>query len=1090
MAENKITSATRTPPAPPSQPSFAQQGQADGRLQGAKPARGGGASAHQPTVRDINRLSGLASGLNTDKTIEALIAVERKRLEPLQEEKAQRSVELESVNVIKGEIERMHDAAKTLAGRAIWEGKLVESSNEKAVKATASAGAKPGKYTLIVDKLALNHQIASQGYESQDAQVGLGRFKITVGEGAPVTITVDRTNNTLAGLKDAINTATQDVQASIIKTGNREKPYQLVLTSQKTGTVGRLKPEVDLKGGMPPVFINSVDEPSPWKGVGEAEKAAAVPGAAKGASDAIARIVGDYMGDADHTFTFTAVQNGQIGGDRQLQMRWKDDSGRSGLLQLDKLHYAPGTPVELADGLSVVFSQGNVVVGDSFSFQARAERSELSWWLSPEDRKASYAQPTAWERQATFGAPKVEGPYTGREGLDFTLTVKGSGQVGAAPELNVLWKSSAGESGLLNIGDGYQAGSQLALTDGIMLTLNAGVLTAGQQATFRVTPQERSGKWWLSDAQRIIPSQVLDVSNWTVPEEIRRKKGGAQAGRMPELPPEAGPRTSSSKVVVAGQYTGEESKVYTFTAKADGVIGTTKNLKVHWEDDNGGSGDLNLGEGYVEGTPAPFDAGLTAAFGGGRLFKDDSFTVRTRTSTVQPAQDAVIRLGATELGGGLEVTNSTNELDNVIEGVKLSLAATDPKPITVTIKGDTAKAGDAIIAFMNEVNQFEALIVELTKYDKDNDYVGPLQANEEVSDMRNRVNRLIMDPVAGLPKTANMVFGLGVKINDKGVFIVDEDALRQKVESDFASVADLFRDKGESNNSGVVFVGMSDATRISPQGYPVKIRKVATEAVYVSPELQEPVVIDNANNRIAIDVDGKRSDEIVLEPKRYSLQDYVRTLQNKITNDKQVGDRGVRVSLEGRRVRVQSGRFGKGSGVSFVASGDRTQAGVGLLNGQVIPGQDVEGTIQGQEADGIGQLLKAKDGAPNVGGLRLLVKLNPAQLKPDGPEATIKITRGVASRVSQYLGEELDPFKGEVKRMADGLRTQVSNLNTQLDRMDERIEAKRRSLQEKFSRLETQMAKLKSQQTYMNGQLAQLGTGGGGKNGMVSQLLG
>ena len=288
MAENKITSAASRPQAAPAAP---QQGQGAQRGQGGKPASGAKAGGRQLTARDINRMPGLGSGINTDQTIEALIAVERKRGEPIQEEKTQRTLELESFNMVKGEIERMQEASKTLANRAIWEGKLIESSDENVVKATASAGAKPGKYTMIVDKLALNHQIASQGYETQDAQVGLGRFKITVGEGTPVTVTVDQTNNTLVGLKEAINTATQDVQASIIKTGNREKPFQLVLTSQKTGSVGRVKPEIELKGGTPPIFVNSVEDPSPWNGAPEAAKPGAAPGAVtgKGASDAIAR---------------------------------------------------------------------------------------------------------------------------------------------------------------------------------------------------------------------------------------------------------------------------------------------------------------------------------------------------------------------------------------------------------------------------------------------------------------------------------------------------------------------------------------------------------------------------------------------------------------------------------------------------------------------------------------------------------------------------------------------------------------------------------------------------------------------------------
>jgi len=1084
MAQNKISpAAPRTPPAAQQQAQAAQPAQQGQRQQAARSGPGARPPGREQTVREINRMPGLGSGLNTDQTIEALIAVERKRLEPVQINKAQHQIELESFNLVKSGLEKMQESSRVLANRGTWEGKIVESSNEDVVRATATAGAKPGKHTMIVEKLALNHQIASQGYESQDVQVGTGRFRITVGEGTPINVTVDQTNNTLAGLKDAINTATQEVQASIIKTGNRDKPYQLVLTSQKTGVVGRVKPEVELKGGITPLFVSSVEEPSKWKGVGEEAKGAGAP-AGGGASSVIARVVGDYKGDKDRTFTLSVVQDGVIGGEKQVQIRWKDDTGRSGLFQLDKLNYSPGTPVELDDGLAVIFSGGQVIVGDSFAFNARTARSDLSWWLSDEERKPSYTQPSNWSRQQTHGAPVVEGPYTGKEPQTFTLTVLGSGQIGSSEKLDVQWKSSSGETGTLNIGNGYTPGGKLGLTDGVTVTLNQGVLSDGQQSTFKVTPERQSGKWWQSDKERQIPAQVLDVSNWSVKEEK-----GKEGGLMPELPLDGGPRTSNTKVAVAGAYTGDEAKIFTFSAKSDGTIGTTRGLTLHWEDDKGNGGDVAPGDGYAAGTPLPFDAGLTVAFGPGRVFKGDSFTVRTRTANIQPPQDALVRFGATELGGGLEITSSTNEMENVIEGVKLNLVATDTKPVTVTIRGDTEKATTAIIGFVNQVNELEALIAELTKFDKENNFVGPLQANREATDLRNRLTQLVVDPVPGLPKASNMVFGLGIKLNDKGLFVVDEDVLRQRVEKDFAAVSDLFRDKGDSNNNNIAFVGMSDQTRISAEGYPVKITQVATQAAYETPDLREPIIVDSTNNRFVVDVDGKRSDEIVLEPKIYSLAEYTRTLQNKITNDKQVGERGVRVMQQGSRIRVQSGRFGKGSNIAFLAPGSRTTAGVGLLEGTPAPGKDVEGTINGLEGEGNGQLLKVKDGTQYVTGLRLLVKLNEHQLNTKGPDALIKITRGVASRVSQFVNGEMDPFKGEIKRVTDNLRSQITNMDQQLGRLEERIDAKRKALQEKFTRLETQMAKLKSQQNYMSGQLSQLGSGGSGGS-LVTKMLG
>ncbi len=1039
-----------------------------------------------PTNREINRISGLGSGLNTEQTVSALIAVERKRLEPVQLEKAKTQVELDAFALVKKELDSIEASVKALSGKGIWEGKLVESSNEKVVTATATAGAKPGKHTLIVDKLALNHQIASQGYENADTAVGKGKFKITVGDGTPIAVTIDDSNNTLTGLKDAINFATKEVSATIIKTGNKERPNQLVITSQKTGSQGRIKLDVDLKGGEAPVFENSVEPPSPWKGVDAAKGGGAGGVTGAGASTAIVRVVGEYTGDADRTFTFTAVQTGEIGGDKPVQLRWKDNKGRSGNLQLDSFNYAAGQPIEVVDGLSVIISKGELIVGDSFNFQAHAKRSSLSWWLSPDQRQANTTQPTAWNRQATFGAPVITGTYSGSDAQDFKLTVEGSGQVGSGHNVKVHWKASGGEDGVVNVGDGYQPGSQLALTDGLTVTVNPGVLTEGQVSTFRAAPADRSGKWWLSDEERNIPAAVVNVTNWSTPEGKPAEGGGG----MPELPEELGGRMSSSKVAVAGKYTGDDAKVYTFTALRDGTIGTTKDLHVKWEDDKGNHGEVSVGEDYQGASPLPFDAGLAVAFGPGRVFKDDSFTVRTRTATVQPPQDAVIRFGATDLGGGLEITSSTNEMDNVIEGVKLSLVSVDPKPVSITIKGDTKKAADSILQFVQQFNEFSTAVTELTKYDKDKNEAGPLQANRDVIDIRNRMSEILIDPVSGLPKNANMLFNLGVKIDDKGLLQADESVVRQKIEDNFASVADLFRERGESSNTAVAFVGMTDKTRVNADGYAVDITRPATQGFYESPDLPDQILIDATNGQFQIDVDGRRSEDITLDPKSYSLAEYARVLQNKITNDKQVSDRGVRVMLDGKRLKVYSGRFGGGSKITFTASGDRVRAGVGLTDGQATAGEDVAGTIDGHVAEGSGQLLKAKDADNSpAAGLRLFVKMNQAQLNPNGPEAKVVVTRGIASRLSAYMNTLTDPQRGEMKRISDNLRTRIQNTQQQLDKMEERIESKRQRIQDKFTRLESQMSKLKSQQNYVSGQLSGLNAGGTGGS-MVNQLLG
>ena len=75
-------------------------------------------------------------------------------------------------------------------------------------------------------------------------------------------------------------------------------------------------------------------------------------------------------------------------------------------------------------------------------------------------------------------------------------------------------------------------------------------------------------------------------------------------------------------------------------------------------------------------------------------------------------------------------------------------------------------------------------------------------------------------------------------------------------------MAELFRDRGKSTNSSIAFVGMSEETAPSPEGYEVNITQPATRAQYTTPPLPAMVQIDEQTNRFFINVDGRRSNEL------------------------------------------------------------------------------------------------------------------------------------------------------------------------------------------------------------------------------------
>ena len=117
------------------------------------------------------------------------------------------------------------------------------SSDKDTFTAKAELGSAAGIYSLEVQQLAKAHKLVSAGYADSNAVVGSGALTLSV-DGNAFTVSLDATNNTLEGVRDAINQANDNpgVQASIINVddGAGGTVSKLVLTSQKTGSANAI----------------------------------------------------------------------------------------------------------------------------------------------------------------------------------------------------------------------------------------------------------------------------------------------------------------------------------------------------------------------------------------------------------------------------------------------------------------------------------------------------------------------------------------------------------------------------------------------------------------------------------------------------------------------------------------------------------------------------------------------------------------------------------------------------------------------------------------------------------------------------------
>ena len=1075
-----------------------------------------------------NAVTGLGSKLNTREIVERFMAIEKRRLKPIEARKEEKVEELEAWQMVKAELDKLNDVTSALDSNDIWEARNVEVSDEEVLTAKARRDAEPGKYTIAVDSVALSHQISSQGFASPDDVIGTGTVQIQVGESeedTPITIRLMEGNDTLEALKRAINDSDADVEAYIAKTYGDE-PYRLLLTSKRTGEQSRINIALDLEKGDVgvPNFVNSFDTTAEWKGLDPIEPELKARGA--GSSTPVMEVIGDYTGEGDTIFEFTVMRPGTIPSESGVMLGWKDDKGREGEIEINKFNYVPGQPVDVVDGVQIRFSDGEVVAADRFKIKAFAEKSEMLWWMDSAERKARITQPTDWESKIEGGGVHVTGTYDGEDDQTVKFRIVGGGQVGGTSPISLYYEfTESGKSGTVGLSAPYQSvgdddglnsataydsedGEELfdlefngggkdklkkiPIGHGLFVEIPPGVLRDGESTEMDLYAAAPEGYWWLEEESESqgqeATGKVDQVLDWEGEEAVDLEElddyedylDSQEGINRPSVEDSIASiigRTSDAAISISGNYTQDVSNTYTFTVEKRGSVGTTRVLKLKWEDTYGNSGTMDYGEGYQAGTPLVFDDQLALSLGAGQLYEGDSFTIEARTATTREAKDLVIRMGASELGGGLEVRREKNQANDVIPGLDLEFFAPSEKPVTISVVGDREKAKERIRDFVDAYNTFNTTATELSKFDKSSNTAAPLLSDRNLASITNEVATTSIATVAGLPQSDNMLFAVGLRINDKGVMSIDEKKLSEKVEGNFSSVANIFRAKGASDNPGVAFVGMNKETKISPDGYKVNVTQAPTRGTFLGRKLPGVIRVDQTNNMLLIKNNGRTSDPIELREDLYTPASLAKAIQKLVTEDKTLGSRGIRVEEHEGALRFTSGSYGSNSAIEVMPGEEKDLLSLGLDEGTSEAGVDVKGTIDGTEAMGRGQLL-AGGRDTNADGLRLFVTLNDSQLEAAKPEASVTVTKGVAVKLKNKLEQFTSPVNGEFQRITKDINEQMRSYDKQVGDLMERMESKQSQLQLKFAKLDSTLGRLKAQQSYVSQQLSAMQGGG------------
>ena len=238
----------------------------------------------------MTAISSLGIGSNLDLTtlLANLKSGEQAALVPLQKQQTSFTAKLTAYGQLSSALSALQTASDALSKPALFAGVKASSSASDVLSATAASSATSGVFAVNVTTMAQAESLVADGVASSETVIGGGTLTFDFGTLAggtfdtssgkyigtrsfspdlarTATVTIDSTNNTLAGIRDAINeTASIGVTASIVNDGGTS-PSRLVLTSKQTGETSIMRVSVAndaLAPGVPTLSALLANDPA------------------------------------------------------------------------------------------------------------------------------------------------------------------------------------------------------------------------------------------------------------------------------------------------------------------------------------------------------------------------------------------------------------------------------------------------------------------------------------------------------------------------------------------------------------------------------------------------------------------------------------------------------------------------------------------------------------------------------------------------------------------------------------------------------------------------------------------------------------
>ncbi|TET38976.1 MAG: hypothetical protein E3J72_01635 [Planctomycetota bacterium] len=160
----------------------------------------------------------------------------------------------------------------------------------------------------------------------------------------------------------------------------------------------------------------------------------------------------------------------------------------------------------------------------------------------------------------------------------------------------------------------------------------------------------------------------------------------------------------------------------------------------------------------------------------------------TRTSA---ARDAVLRYGDS-LPSSLLISKSTNIINDLVEGLTITLKSVSDTPVTIGITRDATQAVAKVQDFVNVLNEVLEMLDGLSVFDIDPAKRGILQGETTVRRIVRELQRAILNPTSETGGSYTLASQIGIRIGTDGRLTFDSAKFTAAVEDDPESVLKFF----------------------------------------------------------------------------------------------------------------------------------------------------------------------------------------------------------------------------------------------------------------------------------------------------------